>query len=214
MGQPPAIGSAAESASGRHAVGAAHVAGRTSPGPHELAETAFPSQTYGQPLAYPEQPRADAAWPAVVGTPPRRRWRGIGVALAVVAALLLVAGIGAAWVLVGPASTRGTATPAEAVEGFLGGIYNTHNARDAGRYVCKQARNDAELDQTVFEVKQLEQSYDAARTTWSYPEIHPAENRAEADVTLTMTTANDQSSSRTVTLVLVDDRGWWVCDVE
>jgi hypothetical protein len=28
-----------------------------------------------------------------------------------------------------------------------------------------------------------------------------------------MTTLNEQVSSRAVTLLLVDDRGWWVCDV-
>src|SRR5262249_48352767 len=100
MGQPPAIGSTpAGPASGRAAVGAAPVAGRAIPDPREPGEKAFPTQTYGQPLAYPEQPRADAAWPAITGTPPRRRWRGIGVALVVVAALLLIAGVGAAWVL-------------------------------------------------------------------------------------------------------------------
>ena len=43
--------------------------------------------------------------------------------------------------------------------------------------------------------------------------IRPSGRQASAEVTLTMTTLNEQVSSRAVTLLLVEDRGWWVCDV-
>ena len=85
--------------------------------------------------------------------------------------------------------------------------------RRAGRYVCKPARDDAELERIVFEVEQYEQSYAGARTTWAYPPIHTEGRRAVAEVTLTVTTANEQVATRPVTLLLVDDRGWWVCDI-
>jgi len=175
----------------------------------------YPGRTYGRAPqdAYPEQPPADAPWPAVAGKPPRPRRRVLGIVL--VAGLLLIfgGGIAAVVALVGPAGARGTSTPEQAVEGFLTGVYVTHDAAAAGRNVCARARDDDELEQIVFQVRQNEEAYTAARTTWSYPPIRPSGRQATADVTLTMTTLNEQVSSRLVTLLLVDDRGWWVCDV-
>jgi hypothetical protein len=175
----------------------------------------YPGRMYGRqsPDAYPEQPAANAPWPLVSGKPPRPRRRVLGISLVVGLILLFGGGIAAIWLLVGPGGARGSATPEQAVEGFLMGIYETHDARAAGRHVCERARDDAELDQIVFQVKQYESAYTAARTTWSYPPIQPTGRQASAEVTLTMTTPNEQVASRVITLLLVDDRGWWVCDV-
>jgi hypothetical protein len=162
--------------------------------------------------AYPDQPAADAPWPLVAGKPPRQRRRMLGIVLAAFVVLLLGGGLVGAWLFIGP-GVRGTATPEAAVHGFLAGIYEAHDARAAARHVCERARDDDELDQIVFQVKQHEQAYTAARTTWSFPPIHPNGRQATAEVTLTMTTANEQVSSREITLLLVNDRGWWVCDV-
>jgi hypothetical protein len=79
--------------------------------------------------------------------------------------------------------------------------------------VCERARDDTDLEQIVFRVKQSEEAYTAARTTWTYPPIRPVGQQATAEVTLTMTTLNEQVASQTITLLLVDDRGWWVCDI-
>jgi hypothetical protein len=65
----------------------------------------------------------------------------------------------------------------------------------------------------VLAVSQQEAGYTAAHTTWRYPAIRPEGRQAAAQVTLTMTTANQQVASRQVTLLLVDHRGWSVCDV-
>lgn len=174
----------------------------------------YPGRAYGRPEkdAYPAQPAEDAPWPLVSGKPPAPRRPVLGVVVAVVAVLLVAGGLTTTWLLVG-AGSRGTATPEQAVDGFLSGIFVTHDPADAGRYVCQRARDEAELAQIVFLVKQNEEAYTAARTTWSHPPILREGRQASAEVTLTMTTLSEQASSRTITLLLVDDRGWWVCDV-
>jgi hypothetical protein len=174
----------------------------------------YPGRTYGRPdkEAYPEQPPPDAPWPLVSGKPPAPRRRVLGVVVAVVAVLLVAGGLATTWLLVGGGS-RGTSTPEQAVDGFLSGIFVTHDPADAARHVCERARDEAELAQIVFLVKQNEEAYTAARTTWSYLPIRREGRQASAEVTLTMTTLSEQASSRTITLLLVDDRGWWVCDV-
>jgi hypothetical protein len=174
-----------------------------------------PARPYGHPGAaevYPPQPSEDTHWPLVTGQPPRPRLR-LGPVLLSLLVLTVVGALATAFVLVGPVGDRGTGTPAEAVDGFLGGIYGTHSAKEAARFVCENARDDGELEQIVFQVRQLEESYSSARTTWSYPAIEPQGSQASAQVTLTMTTANEQLATRTVTLALVHDRGWWVCDI-
>ena len=178
----------------------------------------YPTQTYGRSYpveVYPPQPADDTPWPLISGEPPRRRRRPpliLGLIIALV--LVLAGGATAAFVLIGPSSSRGSASPGEAVEGFLDAIYGKHSARDAARFVCERARNDAELDQIVFGVKTFEQEFTSPRTTWVYSAIQPNGRQATATVTLTMSTANEQVSERRLTLLLVDDRGWWVCDVQ
>jgi hypothetical protein len=183
--------------------------------PEQPMPIEYPGRTYGRPDkdAYPQQPHPDAVWPLVSGKPPRPRRRRLGIVLVVILLAIFAGGIATTVVLLGPSGSRGTATPEQAVDGFLTAIYGTHDARAAARHVCPRARDDAELEQIVFRVKQSDEAYTAARTTWSYPAIQPSGQQATADVTLTMTTLNEQVSSRTITLLLVDDRGWWVCDV-
>jgi hypothetical protein len=118
-----------------------------------------------------------------------------------------------AYLLAGSLTGRGADSPEEAVDGFLSAIYEARDPRAAGAFVCDSARDDDTLDQIVFQVAQHEQAYTGARTTWSYPPIRTEGRRGAADVTLTMTTANEQVATRLVTLILVDAGGWWVCDV-
>lgn len=161
---------------------------------------------------YPQRRHRDT--PTVVGGEPprlRRRNRGFQLIAAVVAVLTAV--VVATYLIADPLGGRGADSPEQAVDGFLSGIYEARDPRAAGSFVCDSARDDAELDQIVFRVSQHEEAYTGARTTWSYPPISAEGRGAAAAVTLTMTTANEQVASRVVTLVLVDDGGWWVCDV-
>src|SRR5262245_37771616 len=118
-------------------------------------------QTYGRDHpaeVYPPQPSADSPWPLIRGEPPvpqpRRPSLVLGLIIAVV--VVLAGGATAAFVLIGPTSSRGSASPGDAVDGFLDGIYAKHSSKDAARFVCERARNDQELDQIVFGVKTFE----------------------------------------------------------
>lgn len=172
-------------------------------------------RTYGRGVhadTYPQR-RAGELVPVPGREPPRphRRRRGftvIGVAVALLGVVVV-----AAYLLAGSLGGRGADTPEQAVDGFLSAIYETRDPHAAGTFVCDSARDEATLEQIVFQVTQHEQAYTGARTTWSYPPIRTEGRRGAADVTLTMTTANEQVASRLVTLVLVDAGGWWVCDV-
>ena len=192
------------------------------PIPYEVQAYPYPSDIYpastysgrGYPnQLYPPQPPADAPWPAVVGQPPPARRRPMLVLGIVVALLAVLGGAGgAAYVLINGRDT-GPATPAEAVDGFLDAVYTTHSAKVAAGYVCERARDESELDQVVFGVKTFEKDYPSPRTTWTYPPIVPQGSTAAAAVTLTLTTANEQVATKQVRLLLVHDRGWFVCDV-
>jgi hypothetical protein len=178
----------------------------------------YPASSYsgrGYPnQLYPAQPPPDVPWPLVAGEPPPARRRP-QVVLAAVVALLVVLGGGVlgTYALV-TGRMAGSSSPADAVEGFLEAVFTKHSGEDAAAFVCPRARNQSELDQVVFGVKTFEKDYPSPRTTWSYPTIRPDGQQARAAVTLTLTTANEQVSEKRVTLLLVDDRGWWVCDVQ
>ena len=173
-----------------------------------------PGRVYGRgdrTDEYPQRSARGGALTVVITDPPRPRRRGFALITLLVA--LVGAGGVTTYLLAGRPGVRGTDTPAQAVEGFLAGIYDAHDPRAAGRFVCDQAHDDAEIAQIVFQVSQHEEAYTGSRTTWTYPPIPTEGRRAAADVTLTMTTANEQVASRLVTLLLVNDGGWWVCDV-
>ncbi|MBX6752337.1 MAG: hypothetical protein IRY85_22195, partial [Micromonosporaceae bacterium] len=134
---------------------------------------------------------------------------------ALIAVLVALVGVGVVTtsVVAGLPSTSGANSPEQAVEGFLAAIYGTHDPRAAGRYVCERARDDEELDRLVLRVSQQAEEYPGSETTWAYPPIQREGRTAAAEVTLTMTTPNEQVASRVVTFLLVDDGGWWICDV-
>jgi type II secretory pathway pseudopilin PulG len=148
-----------------------------------------------------------------VTSAPRRRRRPGFTFIAVLVALVGV-GVVATSVVAGLPSSSGANSPAQAVDGFLTAIYETHDPRAAGHFVCERARDHTELDRIVLRVTQQAEEYPGSRTTWTYPPIHQEGRTAAAEVTLTMTTPNEQVASRELTFLLVDDGGWWVCDVQ
>jgi len=147
------------------------------------------------------------------GTQTRRRRRRPGFALIAVLVALVGVGVVTTSVLAGLPGSSGANSPEQAVDGFLAAIYETHDPHVAGRYVCERARDDEELDRLVQRVSQQAEEYPGSRTTWAYPPIRREGRTAAAEVTLTLTTPNEQVASREVTFLLVDDGGWWVCDV-
>jgi hypothetical protein len=110
---------------------------------------------------------------------------------------------------------RGTATPESALEGFLRAVFVDRDADRAADFVCADNRNDEELARLVFEVRTFTSRYSSADTRWTYPGVRRTGKReASADVTLTLSTVDQRVSEKRVRLLLVDDSGWWVCEVE
>jgi hypothetical protein len=177
----------------------------------------YPASSYsgrGYPnQLYPPLPPADVQWPLVAGEPPPVRRRPLRIAAIVLTLLVVIGGGGVAAYQLIVGRDTGPSTPAVAVEGFLGAVFTLKSAKEAATFVCPRARNAAELDQVVFDVKTFEKDYPSPRTTWTYPQIQPDGDQASASVTLTLTTANEQVARKEITLLLVDDRGWYVCDV-
>jgi hypothetical protein len=145
-------------------------------------------------------------------TQPRRRRRP-GFALIAVLVALVGVGVVTTSMVAGLPNWSGANSPEQAVDGFLAAVYDTHDPHEAGRFVCERARDDQELDRLVQRVSQQAEEYPGSRTTWAYPPIQREGRTAAAEVTLTLTTANEQVATQAVTLLLVDDGGWWVCDV-
>lgn len=181
-----------------------------------MTQASRPGRMYGRgPRTdeYPQRPSGGASSGAEPSRRPRRSRRR-GFALITLLVALVSAGVVTTYVLAGLPSASGANRPEQAIEGFLAAIYDTHDPREAGQFVCESARDDAELDRIVLRVSQQAEAYPGSQTTWTYPEIRTEGRAAAADVTLTLTTANDQVATRVVTLLLVDDGGGWrVCDV-
>jgi hypothetical protein len=160
------------------------------------------------------------AWPAGLSPPApspariRRPALTMSLVFTLMVALCLGGGL-VSFVVVQSAEPRGTPSPEAAVEGFLRAIFTEHSANSAAGFVCSDIRDNKELARLVFEVKAFERRYASPRTTWTYPPVQRTGAReASADVTLTLTTQVDQVAEKEIRLLLVDDRGWWVCDVE
>jgi hypothetical protein len=121
----------------------------------------------------------------------------------------------AAFVLVQDAQPRGPSTAGDAVEGFLNAVFVNHDANGVARFVCAEVRDEEQLAKLVLEVRTFQGRYESPRVTWTYPPPRPGDTReASVPVVLTMRTANDQVASKELRLLLVEARGWWVCDVE
>jgi hypothetical protein len=152
-------------------------------------------------------------------TPPpsRRRPRrpGLLASLALVVAVLLCGGGGTtAFIVVQQEQPRGGDEPRDAIEGFLEEVFTNHSAAGAAQYVCPQARDAEHLNELVTRVAEFQDRFNEPRTRWEYPPVEEDGRRAAATVTLTLTTADEQEATRKVRLLLVEIRGWWVCDAE
>lgn len=163
-----------------------------------------------------QEPAAAAPDPATIRS--HRRRTGIVLSTALAVAVLLCGGGGVtAYFLVQNAQPPGAATPTAAADGFLTAVFADHDAEKVAGFVCAEARDTEEIQQLIDQVTAFESQYRRPRTTWLTPEITTPDSQhdtAIADVTLTLTTADQQISQRAIVLTLVDQRGWWVCDVQ
>jgi hypothetical protein len=147
-------------------------------------------------------------------TGPGRRRAGPLAALALAVVIFLCAGGGTtAYFLVMNAQPRGSANPKAAVDGFLRAVFTEHDVDSAASYVCARARDSRDLAKLIDTVREQESQYSSPRTTWQTDPVQTDDHQARAKVTLTLTTGDERVAERDITLLLVDERGWWVCDV-
>lgn len=136
-----------------------------------------------------------------------------GLVLGLLVLLCLAGGTGA-YLLVQHAQPVGSAQPQGAVNGFLAAVFTDHDADKAGEFVCSRARDPSQLQRLVDKVNEVEAGYRSPHTTWQIGPVRTGDHEATAPVRLTLTSADDQVAEHEITLRLVDQRGWWVCDVE
>ena len=129
--------------------------------------------------------------------------------------MLCLAGGTVSFLVVQSLEPRGTSTPEAALEGFLQAVFVDRDADRAADFVCADTRDDKQLARLVFEVRAFSSQNESASTRWSYPGVERTGRReASADVTLSLSTSDEQVTEKKVRLLLVDDRGWWVCEAK
>jgi hypothetical protein len=176
------------------------------------AGPAIPQQ---YPPAYPATYPASYPPVSMSPAPPKRKRRvGLIVGIVLTVILLLCAGGGTtAYFLVQNARPIGQANPDKATLGFLVAIYTDHDATAATRFVCPTARDSAKITKVINDLAAFEQQYDSPTVTWDTPVISAEKVTGTAHISLTFKTEDERVASKKLVLDLLNNRGWWVCDV-
>src|SRR5262245_27182353 len=149
------------------------------------------------------QPRGPARRPGTIAS----------LILGLVVALCLGGGIGA-YALVQDIQPRGSADPESAVDGFLSAVFSSHSAVAAADFVCSRNRNVDELTKMVERIRAFEERYESPRTSWDTQDVEVNGRDAATTVRLRLTVDAAQVAEERLRLKLVDQRGWFVCEVE
>nr|WP_221378204.1 hypothetical protein [Actinoplanes polyasparticus] len=171
-----------------------------SPQPPDPIWAGAPQQPYQVP------PEADG---------PRRRRSALWVSLALVGTLFLCGG-GAvsAYFLLRDADNPGSPDPATAVDRFLTAVYTEQDATAADDLVCREARDETKIADRVAEIKAYSEGYTDPVFRWADPKVSDnSEDRALVSVELTMSTADEKSSSQDLEFTVIRKTGWLVCEV-
>lgn len=148
--------------------------------------------------------------------PPRKR-RGLLIApIALVATLLLcvIGGVSAFLVLRGAELGEGATDPVTAVDRLLTAVYTERDADRAASLVCPAARDDGKIATKIQEIADSVAAYDNPRFRWITPEVdEQTGERALVSTTLTMATGDERMVDQRLAFIVVEETGWWVCDV-
>ncbi|GIF77121.1 hypothetical protein Asi02nite_66390 [Asanoa siamensis] len=161
-------------------------------------------------------PTAPDVPPTAYPPPPKPRRRGLLITAIALAALLLCGGGGvtAFLVLRDGETGEGAAEPVAAVESFLDAVYVDQNAAAAAALVCSDARDQRVLQDKIEEVQRYARTYPSPRYRWDPPKVEQQDaTRAVVSTRLTVLTADDRSAAQQLRFTLVQQTGWWVCDV-
>jgi hypothetical protein len=145
--------------------------------------------------------------------PPGRAGVIATVVLCVVVALCLGGGLGA-YVLVQNTQPRGATDPTAAVNGFLGAVFGSHSADAAAEFVCARSRDVEELTEMVEGITAFEAQFEAPRTSWDTQPVEVTGRTAATTVRLLLIVDDAQVAEQRLRMTLVEERGWFVCDVE
>jgi hypothetical protein len=165
------------------------------------------------PAPYPPPP-----WGPTTDVPPQRRSRrGLVITSVVLGLVVLLCGGGglAAFLLLRDVDTaEGAASPVVAVERFMEAVYKEQNASLAAATVCRDARKADAIDRKVEEVKNYAKAYQNPQFEWAAPKVDEQDaEHAIVSVDLRMTTADDRSAEQQLRFTVVQQTGWWVCEV-
>jgi hypothetical protein len=158
------------------------------------------------PLAPAPAPSRPVSWWA-------RHGRALGVLGLIVAVTLCLGGGTGAFFLLNATEDRGESEPTGAITGFLNAVLHDHDADGATRYVCVAARQSNDVQQLVEAVEDLQDKYPRGIASWAVPDVAVNRHHAAANVNVTFDRDGEQVGAEKLRLSLVDQQGWWVCDV-
>lgn len=172
----------------------------------------------GPPFVGPDGTALQPGYPPYGEAPPApKKKRGLLIASIVLAVALLLCGGGgtaAFLVLRNAESGEGAPTPTEAVTGFLTAVYTEQDAARAATLVCPAARDAKAIAKRVKQVQDLSQTYKSPRFSWLIPVVGDQnQERAIVSVKVTMATADEKVSHQELKFTVVQESGWWVCEV-
>ncbi|GID31439.1 Rv0361 family membrane protein [Paractinoplanes brasiliensis] len=168
-----------------------------------------------------EAPPPEPIWSAGPAQPPpdgpgRPKRRGaLWVSLALVGTLFLCGG-GAvsAYLLLRDADNPGSPDPSTAVSRFLTAVYTNQDPGAADDLVCREARDKTKIADRVSDIRAYAAGYTDPVFRWGDPEVtEDGEDRARVAVELTMSTADEKTSSQELEFTVIRKTGWLVCDV-
>jgi hypothetical protein len=147
---------------------------------------------------------------------PKKR-RALLITSIVLAVVLVLCGGGGltAWLLIGKTGDgKGADKPEAAVAAFLEAVYTDHDAKQAAKLVCSEARDEKAIAKKVNEVKGYTDKYSSPRFRWDEPKVDDQNaERATVSVRLRLTTGDEKTADQQLKFTVVKKTGWWVCEV-
>jgi flagellar basal body-associated protein FliL len=181
----------------------------------------YPGQPYPGAPGFPTQPTPTYWQPGTDGAAPgeapvnKKHRTGLIVSLVLVVILILCGGVATtAYVVSTRQNGTGQASPADAANAFLTAIYLHQSATDAEKYVCQQADDATAISKQVDDIKAQMDKLQNPTYAWDDLAV-TKQTKTEATVTtrLRIDTVDEKSASQQISLITVNDHGWWVCDV-
>jgi hypothetical protein len=139
----------------------------------------------------------------------------IGLIIAIVA-VVLVGGSTTAFLLLRGGGGEGQPNPTAAATNFLTAVYKDKDATKAAKYVCSSARNQDQIDRKVSEIKAYVTKFNRdPQYAWDEPKVeNSGKDRATLAVTVRFTTSDDRAAEEKLSIIAVNDSGWYVCEIK